>query len=168
MEIFKTIYYIFIAFISLIALLLIISIFPITGNIKFMIVQSGSMQPAIKMGSVVMVKPANDYKVGDIITFGEITRIKSPTTHRIDDIKVVEGEVYYITKGDANNASDQKEISKKEIIGKVLIDIPYLGFAVDFAKKPMGFVLIIGIPAIVIISDEVKKIYDEIKKKKTS
>ena len=168
MEIFKTIYYIFIAFISLIALLLIISIFPITGNIKFMIVQSGSMQPAIKMGSVVMVKSANDYKIGDIITFGEITRIKSPTTHRIDDIKIVEGEVYYITKGDANNASDQKEISKKEIIGKVLIDIPYLGFAVDFAKKPIGFVLIIGIPAVVIISDEVKKIYDETKKKKTS
>ncbi|MHA1483249.1 MAG: hypothetical protein ACTSQA_07425, partial [Candidatus Heimdallarchaeaceae archaeon] len=64
--------------------------------------------------------------------------------------------------------SDQKEISKKEIIGKVLVNIPYLGFAVDFAKKPIGFVLIIGIPAIVIISDEVKKIYEEIKKKKTT
>jgi len=43
-----------------------------------------------------------------------------------------------------------------------------LGFAVDFAKKPIGFVLIIGIPAIVIISDEIKKIYDETKKKKTT
>jgi len=72
MEIFKTIYYIFIAFISIIALLLIISIFPVTGNIKFMIVQSGSMQPAIKMGSVVMVKPVADYKIGDVITFGEM------------------------------------------------------------------------------------------------
>jgi signal peptidase len=158
----------FIVFIVVIALLLIISIFPITGNIKFMVVQSGSMEPAIKMGSVVMVRPVNDYKIGDIITFGEITKIKSPTTHRIDDMKVIEGEVYYITKGDANNASDQKGVSKKEIIGKVLIAVPYLGFAIDFAKKPIGFALIIIVPALLVIFDEVKNIIKEIKKKKIS
>jgi signal peptidase len=166
MKIFKTIYYIFIGIIAIVIALLIISVLPITGNIKFMVVQSGSMEPAIKMGSVVMIKPVNDYKIGDIITFGEITKIKSPTTHRIDDMKVIEGEVYYITKGDANNASDQKDVSRKEIIGKVLIAIPYLGFAIDFAKKPIGFVLIIGVPAAVIVADEVKKIIKEVKKTK--
>ena len=161
------IYYIFIALIVIIAGLLIISVFPITGNIKFLTVQSGSMNPTIRTGSVVMIKPMDDYKIGDVITFGKITRIKSPTTHRIYDIKVVEDEVSYVTKGDANNAPDLREIPKREIIGKVLFSVPYVGYAVDFAKKPLGFALIILVPAAVIISDEVKKIYGEVKKKKT-
>jgi len=166
MKIFKIIYYIFLAFIGAIAVLLIVSVFPITGNYKIMIVQSGSMAPAIKMGSVVVVKPAEDYKIGDVITFGPYTRTKAPTSHRIYDIKVSGGTPSYITKGDANDSPDQKEISKREIVGKVLFSVPYLGFAVDFAKKPLGFALIIIVPAAVIISDEIKNIYGEIKKKK--
>ena len=166
MKPFKIIYYIVIAFIAAIVLLLVISVFPITGNIKFFVVQSGSMEPSIKTGGIVMVKPMDDYKINDVISFGKATRIKSPTTHRIYDIKVVEGKPYYITKGDANNAPDQREVSKSEIIGKVLFDIPYLGYAVDFAKKPIGFALIIIIPAVIIISDEIKKIYGEVNKKK--
>jgi len=162
----KIIYYIFLAFISIIALLLIVSVFPISGNYKLFIVQSGSMAPAIKMGSIVTVKPVNDYKIGDVISFGEVTKIKSPTTHRIHDIKVVGGEAIYITKGDANNAPDQREITKREVIGKVFLSVPYIGYAVDFVKKPVGFALIIIVPAAIIIRDEIKKIFGEIKKKK--
>ena len=124
------------------------------------------MEPAIKMGGIVMVKPTDEYKIGDVISFGKVTRTKAPTTHRIYDIKVIEGESYYVTKGDANNAPDQREISEREVIGKVLFSISYLGYAVDFAKKPLGFALIIIVPAAIIIFDEAKKIYGEIKKKK--
>jgi hypothetical protein len=45
--------------------------------------------------------------------------------------------------------------------------VPFAGYAVDFARKPLGFALIIIIPAAVIIFDEIMKIYAEIKKKKT-
>jgi len=162
----KWFYYVFLGFIAIIAVLLIISVLPITGNIKFMTVQSGSMSPAIKMGSVVMVKPIDDYKIGDVITFGQLTKTKSPTTHRIYDIKVVDNTPVYVTKGDANNASDQREISKREIIGKTLISVPYAGFAVDAVRKPIGFMLIIIIPAGLIIFDEARKIYEEVKKRK--
>jgi len=166
MKIFKIIYYIFLAFIGAIALLLIVSVFPITGNYKLMIVQSGSMAPAIKMGSVVVVKPADDYKIGDVITFGPHSRTKAPTSHRIYDIKVVDGQPVYITKGDANNAPDAREIQKRDVLGKVLFSVPYIGFAVDFAKKPMGFALIIVVPAAIIIYDEIKKIIQELKIKR--
>jgi len=162
----KIIYWVFIGLIIAVVLLLIVSVFPITGNYKIMIVQSGSMAPAIKMGSVVMVKPADDYKIGDVITFGPYTRTKAPTSHRIYDIKVEGGNPVYITKGDANNAPDAREIKQSDILGKVLFSVPYLGFAVDFAKKPMGFALIIIVPAALIIFDEIKKIFGEIKKKK--
>lgn len=124
------------------------------------------MAPAVKMGSLVIVKPMDDYQIGDVITFGKVTKTKAPTSHRIYDIKVVEGEPYYITKGDANNAPDQREVSRREVIGKVLFNIPYLGYAVDAAKKPFGFMLIIVVPAAIIIYDEARNIWLEIKKTK--
>jgi len=166
MKIFQIIYYILLAFVVMVAILLIFSAFPITGNYKLMIVQSGSMAPAIKTGSIVVVKPADDYKIGDVITFGPYSRTKAPTTHRIYDIKVVDNEPRYITKGDANNAPDQREISQREIVGKVLFSVPYVGFAVDFTKKPIGFMLIIIVPAVIIIYDEARKIFEEIRKKR--
>ncbi len=166
MKILRIIYYIFVGCIALIALLLIVSAFPITGNYKLMVVKSGSMEPVIKTGSIVVVKPAENYKIGDVITFGAVSKTKAPTTHRIFDIKVQAGEPIYITKGDANNAPDQKEVSKKEVLGKVLLDIPYIGYAVDAAKKPIGFMLIIVVPAVIIIYDEIKKIAGEVKKMK--
>ncbi|MFC1615458.1 signal peptidase I [Patescibacteria group bacterium] len=166
-KLFKTIYYILLGCLAVIALLLIFSIFPITGNYKIMIVQSGSMEPEIKTGSIVIAKPVSEYKIGDIITFGKNTRTETPTTHRIHDIRVHEGNPIYITKGDANNAPDSKEILQSEIIGKVIFFVPYVGYAVSVAKKPLGFMLLIIIPAIVIIYDEFRKIWGEVKKIKS-
>lgn len=162
-KIFKAIYYVFFGAIGLIALLLVISSFPVTGNFKVLTVLSGSMEPSIKTGSVVVVKPSSDYKIGDIITFGQSSKLKTPTTHRIYDIKVVGSEPVYITKGDANNGQDTGEVQKKDVLGKVLFDVPYAGYAVATAKKPWGFALIIIVPALIIIFDEIKKIIKEIK-----
>lgn len=164
-RILQFIYYIFIGFIVAIALLLIVSVLPITGNYKIMTVISGSMEPAIKMGSVVMVKPAEDYRAGDIITF-QRREERDSTTHRIIETRVAGGESVYTTQGDANNAPDIKEVRKSEVLGRVLVSVPYLGYLVAFAQKPIGFLLIIVVPAAVIIGDEIKKIYAEIKKNK--
>ncbi len=157
----KIIYYVFLGCIAAIAVLLIISIFPITGNYKLLTVLSGSMEPAIHTGSIVIVKPASDYKIGDVITFGPNTKTQTPTSHRIFDIKVQGGQSVYITKGDANNGPDQKEIQKKDIIGKVFFDVPYAGYAVAGAQKPWGFAALIILPALIIIGDQAKKIWLE-------
>src|SRR6056297_1241666 len=160
----KIIYYSVFTILAIIALLLIVSIFPITGNYNFYVVQSGSMEPAIKTGSVIMVKPMDDYEIGDIISFGEPRPNNPPTTHRIYDMEVIEGKIYYITKGDANNAPDRDRVAKSEVIGKTLISVPYVGYLVSFARKPIGFFLIVIIPALVIIGDEIWKIIKEVKK----
>ncbi|MBI4709252.1 MAG: signal peptidase I [Candidatus Portnoybacteria bacterium] len=163
-KIFKAIYYIFIVAIAMIAILLLVSAFPIPGNLKALTVLSGSMEPAIKTGSIVLVKPSSEYGAGDIITFGKTSKTQIPTTHRIVEVKN-NGNIF-ITKGDANENADTKEIKKSEIIGKVLLDVPYAGYAVASAKKPIGFLFIIVIPALIIIFDEVVKIVREIKKLK--
>jgi len=63
---------------------------------------------------------AADYKIGEVITFGAISKTETPVTHRIKDIKIVDGQPVYITKGDANNATDSKEVPRSEVKGKVL------------------------------------------------
>ncbi len=165
-NIYKIFYWIFITVILAIACMLVISIFPITGNIKFLTVLSGSMEPAIHTGSVIVVKPMGNYAVGDVITFGPNTRTKPPTTHRIMEINDNNGQISYVTKGDANNAPDQTAIVKAQVIGKVVFDVPYAGYAITSARKPLGFLLIIVLPALLVIFDEMMNIWREVKKKK--
>src|SRR4030042_2956640 len=97
---FKIFYNIFLAFIVIIAVLLIFSVLPITGNFKVLTVISGSMEPAIKTGSAVVIKPMDDYNVGDVITFGKVGKNNNPVSHRIVGVTTTaNGAELYTTKG---------------------------------------------------------------------
>ena len=124
------------------------------------------MEPVLKTGSIVVVKPAPDYRTGDIITFASYGGTKIPTTHRIQEIQGQGDQAVYITKGDADNAADRETVKRSDIVGKVLFDVPFAGYAVGAAKKPLGFALIVIVPAAIVIFDEATKIYAELKKKK--
>lgn len=154
--------YAFYAAVACIVLLLLSSALPIPGGIKTFVVQSGSMEPAIKTGGIVVVKPMASYAVGDIITFGPRSKQKPPTTHRIVEVKE---DGNFVTKGDANNGEDMRTVSRYEVIGRVLFSVPYVGYAVAAAQKPWGFVVIVIIPAVIIIWEEANKIWMEVKKK---
>ncbi len=152
------------AVIVAVAVLILISVFPITGNHKVLVVKSGSMEPYIKTGSVVFVSPREEYNIGDVITFAGKGNTESSTTHRITGIENANGRRSFITKGDANNANDTNAASSENVIGKVLFSIPYLGYAVAAAKQPLGFTFLIIVPAALIIIEEVGKIRKELRR----
>jgi len=160
----KWFYYLFIVLIAAIALLLLISVVPVPGNYEVLVVLSGSMEPTIKVGSVVVVKPSEDYKIDDIITFSRSEDSEVSTTHRIVEIEDEDGRVLYTVKGDINEDPDQDKVLKENVIGKVLFSIPFLGYPLNFAKQPVGFVLLIWIPALIIIWEEIKNIGKEMKR----
>jgi len=157
-------YYILVSGIVIIGGLLIISMLPIPGNFQIKIVLSGSMEPSIKTGSIVVVKSSGKYEIGDIIMYGEDTKDKVPTTHRIVEMRIVEGEYRFITKGDANDSIDSGEREGSDITGKILFSVPYVGFILDMVKKPLGFAFLIGVPAAAIIGDELWKIWKEVRR----
>ena len=126
------------------------------------IVQSGSMAPALPVGSVVITKSEQAYGKGDIVTFSHDG--KTQTTHRINAVEFEGSEPVFTTKGDANEERDTTEISHQKVIGKVLVSVPYLGYAVEAAKRPYGFLAIIVIPALIVIYDEGVKIFKEVKR----
>lgn len=163
----KIIYCIFLGILGAIALVVTVSAFPIPGNFKILTVLSGSMEPKIKTGSLVFVLPSANYKPGDVITFKGAGGPKAvPVTHRIVEMKVEHGSPVYVTKGDANNSPDTRQILQNEIIGKELFSVPYFGYAIEVARKPYGFLALIIIPALLIIGDQALTIWREINKKR--
>lgn len=122
------------------------------------------MEPSIKTGSVVVIKPASAYKINDVVTFGKDTKKDIPTTHRIVSSRAVDGALLFTTKGDANENNDTQEIRSTDIHGKVLFDVPFFGYIIDLARKPLGFAVLIILPALIVVYDEGMKIFNEVKK----
>lgn len=149
-------------FLFLILLPIIISILPIENNIEIFSIQSGSMEPTIHVGSLAISKPMGTYEANDIIAFqpnGE-----DIITHRILEISYTTGKV--VTKGDANEESDKETITPAKIKGKIIFWLPLAGYVVNFSKTLPGFIILIIIPAIIIISDELVGIVKELKNQK--
>lgn len=165
-QIWPIITYILYGVVILFALFALSSKLPIPGNFKLLTVMSGSMEPTVKIGSLVIVKPANDYQVNDIITFRNLEKPQNTTTHRIVKIIDREGTFYMTTQGDANGTPDSVEVRQDTIIGKVRLTIPYLGYPIAFSKTVPGLIIFVIIPAIIIIYDEILNIKREIKKRR--
>ena len=96
---------------------------------------SGSMQPALQIGDVIIVKKSNNYYERDIITYSNgLTTI----THRI--IAINNDEV--ITKGDANEVDD-KPINKEQIVGKFFFRISNFSlFSIILSKNVIYLIMI--------------------------
>lgn len=132
---------------------------------KFYVVQSGSMEPSLKVGSIVISLTKSSYTQGDIITFYKDGDRSSLVTHRIEFKLFPSGansDPVYLTSGDSNEEVDQWQVLNKDVEGKVLLSIPYLGYLVDFAKKPQGLILFVIIPATIIVYEEIKKVLKEL------
>ena len=152
----------------LVALLLLVSTFKLPFfPLDARSVLTGSMEPAIETGSVVFVYPQESYGEGDVITFkpdGSENTIS--ITHRIIAVSETEEGRVFTTKGDANQLEDTEPVLQKDVYGKVIFHIPYIGKLLDVAKTPWGFAALVIIPAVLVIVDEVKKIMVQIKGKK--
>lgn len=122
---------------------------PALFGMTLMVVQSGSMSGTasdhIEINDLIFVAKTEieELKVGDIVAF--IDR-KVIVTHRIQSIQTDEnGNLFLITKGDANNVEDDP-ITKENLIGIYRGRIPKLGRMILFFQEPAGIVVIIGIP----------------------
>lgn len=159
---FNIFYGVFIGLLVVIGALFLVSLAPTELGIQTKIVQSGSMEPSIPVGALIIIKPDDAYKTGDVITFGEDSGSAVPTTHRILSMREADGSVFYTTKGDANEEGDAREVARGDVIGKVYISVPYAGFVLNFARQPMGFALLIALPAALVILAEFASILQEV------
>lgn len=126
------------------------------------IIISESMIPSINVyDAVVTIRVSEkNIKINDIITFisKEIETAGTPITHRVIGIVDTETGIKYRTKGDHNNTADFALIDPNEVIGKVYLRIPMIGYIQTFMTKPIGWLLIVVIPCLFIIGNDVLKL----------
>ena len=100
------------------------------------VVSSGSMEPTIGTGSFLVVRllgpiARQSVKVGDVITFRAGESRSTLVTHRVVATEISNGTSTYTTKGDANPAADAARVPADDVVGTQVLDVPYLGYAID-------------------------------------
>lgn len=112
----------------------VVGVFPFQPEL----VGSGSMTPVLRTGDVVIVAkvPASAVRVGDIIEYrkDENTNI----VHRVINIDNSSGTETFTTKGDANSAEDENPVLAQNVVGKVVFDIPKVGWISIAIKQFFG------------------------------
>lgn len=122
----------------------------INGMQAFYVV-SGSMEPTIPVGSILVTKEQEDYDIGDIITFEsqDIAIQGAPNTHRVVDKELKNYVVYYTTKGDANNQNDLIQSTSDDIYGKVIWytdSLKWVAIFIGYITTSQGFLCLVILP----------------------
>ena len=124
------------------------------------VVISGSMEPAIPVGSIVYAEETEPSSLaeGDVIVFYGSEAGGTPVTHRVVENHVQDGEV--ITKGDANSGNDLSPVMYQNIIGRVKMHIPMLGFIVSPLSSMSGKIgalcIIVGAYLLTVLGGKLK------------
>lgn len=121
---------------------------PVFGLRSFT-VMSGSMEPAIHTGDLVVNRPiaASDARIGDVITFHPPTG-PDRSTHRVHSMIARGDSVVFETKGDANTSVDSWKIGRDGRIGRVVLRVRRLGWVVAWLRQPGILLLVIVLPAV--------------------
>ena len=120
---------------------------PLTGR-QTIIVGGRSMEPAIGLGSAVIIAPvaADDLKAGDVVSL-RAGGDRAMYTHRIVEVLHQSDGVYVRTKGDANEHPDPSPVPARDIVGRVQVTIPLAGFLIALLSIPAGVLFLIGLAA---------------------
>lgn len=121
-----------------------------------MSVSTGSMEPAIPAGSLVVVKnvPESSLQIGDVITYASMQDPNVTITHRI--VSKDAASSGFVTKGDANN-KDDGVVASTRIVGKVVTTAPLLGGIINFMRTIPGLLMMVYVPALILIGSELKQ-----------
>lgn len=131
----------FIAFVAMLAILNAVMFFqfkvldypvPKVFGYSFINILSGSMEPTISAGDLVICKEQDSYNVNDPVLFEDQGFL---VLHRIVDIDE-DGD--FITKGDANNVNDKAEIQPENVYGKMAGVLHGWGSTLSYLSSRMG------------------------------
>ncbi|PIS20650.1 signal peptidase I [candidate division WWE3 bacterium CG08_land_8_20_14_0_20_43_13] len=122
---------------------------------RLLAVTSGSMAPTVAVGNLVGVASRldGDYKAGEVISF---SRNQEIITHRVAAVSGQGSLAVYQTKGDSNQVADQYLVKADHILGRVIINLPYLGYVPIYSRTAWGLVFLVYLPCLALIISEVR------------
>lgn len=136
------------------------TVIPGVFGLKTMVVTSGSMQPFLDPGDVALVRraTAEDVALGDAISFYRPDG-HGLVTHRVIDVKVIDGVLYFQTQGDNNLAPDVNLTPSNALFGIVDGRLPKIGYLLQrVTTDKLLRLLTLSIPVLVIAAQEIRSL----------
>ncbi len=126
---------------------------PSVAGFSPVICLSGSMEPTFSTGDMILIRHVADpaaLEKGDVICY--LTGEGIAVTHTIVQVTDLDGQVRYVTQGDANNTADQLAVSPDQIEGVYTgVHIPKLGSLAMFMQTTTGMLLFIVCPLLLLV-----------------
>jgi signal peptidase I len=134
---------------------------PLAVGFKSFTVLSGSMEPVISTGDVIVVKriSASDARIGDVVSFRLPEDPNRILSHRVTRIRAAGGSVAFVTQGDANTGVERWEVPTNGTIGRVEFHVPKLGYITNRVGSPFGKLAFLVLPAVLLAASELYKIW---------
>ena len=146
---------------------------PSISGIFPMIILTDSMYPEFESVDLIICNTAEpeEIKVGDVICFYDPEGNGTATvTHRVQEVVTDdEGNLAWITKGDANNTEDLPTVPAKNLIGVYKTRLKGLGNVAMFMQTTQGLIICVICPIIFLVAYDVirRRAYEKSKKKDT-
>ena len=140
--------------VALVVLLALLLVGARVVGLQVFVVLSGSMEPTYHTGSLIYVKQVDPYAIqeGQPITF--MMNETTVATHRVVGIVPDEEDptvIRFRTKGDANDTEDGGLVHYKNVIGRPVFSIPYLGYVADYIQHPPGRYVALSAGAVLLL-----------------
>ena len=145
---------------SAVGLTLAVGLPPLVGY-QTLTVLSGSMEPTIRTGDVVVdarIRPL-EARIGDVVTFADPENRTRLITHRVRRVQRAANSVRFETKGDANNTAETWSVPVSGTIGRVEYRVPKLGYAIARINSRSGRLLLVVVPALLLGLYELKRVW---------
>lgn len=140
-----------------VAAALVVVALPLVTKGEWRTVVSGSMEPYVSPGDVVLVAPTPEAPgVGDVVAFVDPLQPDRDVLHRV---VALDEQGALVTRGDANDVDDPWTVAPSEVLGVEVLTIPRLGFLVSTVASDVGILLFLVVPALLILFNESKVWY---------
>ena len=128
---------------------------PLAFDMRPLVVLSGSMEPVLDVGDVTVVERIrpDEARVGDVVTF-TAPHTGRLTTHRVRASRRAGAEIEFVTKGDANNATERWTVPADGQLSRAVYRVPLIGHVALRLRSPLGWALLVAIPLLVLAGQE--------------
>jgi signal peptidase I len=115
------------------------------GQAAYVIVSGISMEPSFHRGDLAILRVADDYVIGDVVTYRH--PMIGPVIHRI----IKRDGDRFVFKGDNNSWIDDYHPTQAELIGKLWIHLPAAGTLVEQLRIPRNMAALVVVMGVMVM-----------------
>jgi signal peptidase I len=118
----------------------------IGGRATYVVTSGISMEPSFHSGDLAIVRPADHYRVGEIVAYHS-SLLHVVVLHRII---AIHGNSY-VFKGDNNHFIDPTHPTRSQLVGALWVHIPHGGVVFNALHSPITAAVLCGFVALLIV-----------------